>query len=108
MNRVTTDLFERRARRVFLISAIFSFSAFSMATAAQQTPADAAAIDRGRELLAAECGFCHGTNARGGSSGPDLTRSALVQEDENGVQLGAFLRVGRPDRGMPKFDQLTP
>jgi mono/diheme cytochrome c family protein len=78
-----------------------------MATAAQQTPADAAAIDRGRELLGAECGFCHGTNARGGSSGPDLTRSALVQEDEGGKQLGEFLRVGRPDRGMPKFDQLS-
>src|SRR5262249_58004122 len=53
------------------------------------------------------CGFCHGANARGGSSGPDLTRSALVQEDEGGRQLGEFLRVGRPDRGMPKFDQLS-
>jgi len=69
--------------------------------------ADAAAVQRGQQLLAAECGFCHGANARGGSSGPDLTRSALVQEDERGRQLGAFLRVGRPDRGMPKFDQLT-
>ena len=27
-----------------------------------------------------------------------------MQEDEGGKQLGAFLRVGRPDRGMPKFD----
>ena len=73
-----------------------------------QSQADPAAIERGQQLLAAECGFCHGSNARGGSSGPDLTRSALVQEDENGRQLGEFLRVGRPDRGMPKFDQLTP
>ena len=67
-------------------------------------PTDAAAVERGKELLAGQCGFCHGTNARGGSGGPDLTRSVLVQEDENGKQLGAFLQVGRPDRGMPKFD----
>jgi mono/diheme cytochrome c family protein len=51
-----------------------------------------------------QCGFCHGANARGGSGGPDLTRSTIVLEDENGKQLGEFLHEGRPDRGMPKFD----
>jgi mono/diheme cytochrome c family protein len=65
---------------------------------------DAEAVQRGKELLVARCGFCHGSNARGGSSGPDLTRSALVQEDENGKQLGEFLKVGRPERNMPKFE----
>jgi cytochrome c oxidase cbb3-type subunit III len=65
---------------------------------------DPAAVERGQKLLVAECGFCHGSTARGGSSGPDLTRSELVANDENGTQLGDFLRVGRPDRGMPKFD----
>jgi cytochrome c oxidase cbb3-type subunit III len=65
---------------------------------------DQEAVDRGRELFVAQCGFCHGSNARGGQSGPDLTRSALVQDDEAGLQLGAFLRAGRPDQGMPKFD----
>jgi mono/diheme cytochrome c family protein len=68
---------------------------------------DAEAVQRGKELLVARCGFCHGSNARGGSSGPDLTRSPLVQEDENGRQLGEFLKVGRPERNMPKFE-LTP
>ena len=68
---------------------------------------DAEAVQRGQELLVARCGFCHGSNARGGSSGPDLTRSSMVQEDENGKQLGDFLRVGRPERNMPKFE-LTP
>ena len=58
----------------------------------------------GRTLLVARCGFCHGSNARGGSGGSDLTRSPIVQEDENGKQLGEFLKVGRPDRGMPKFE----
>jgi mono/diheme cytochrome c family protein len=66
--------------------------------------ADTAAVERGRQVLGQQCGFCHGANARGGSSGPDLTRSIMVQEDENGKQLGEFLRVGRPDRGMPAFD----
>jgi len=68
---------------------------------------DPEAVQRGQELLVARCGFCHGSNARGGSSGPDLTRSSMVQEDENGKQLGDFLRVGRPERNMPKFE-LTP
>ena len=64
---------------------------------------DPAAVERGQKLLAAECGFCHGPTARGGSGGPDLTRSELVANDENGKQLGEFLQVGRPDRNMPKF-----
>ena len=69
---------------------------------------DTAAVERGQTLHVAQCGFCHGANARGGSSGPDLTRSALVQSDEDGRQLGEFLAVGRPDKGMPKFDLSRP
>ena len=67
---------------------------------------DPEAVDRGSSLFVSQCGFCHGSNARGGSSGPGLTRSELVQDDEGGRQLGAFLRDGRPDKGMPAF-QLT-
>jgi len=68
---------------------------------------DRASVDRGSAIFVGQCGFCHGSNARGGSSGPGLTRSELVQSDEGGRQLGAFLRTGRPDKGMPAF-QLTP
>jgi len=63
-----------------------------------------AAVTRGAEAHTVHCGFCHGTNARGGASGPDLLRSELVLDDVDGQQLGEFLRVGRPDAGMPAFD----
>jgi len=67
-------------------------------------PVDQAAVDRGAQLLVRHCGFCHGSNARGAAGGPDLLRSPIVMEDENGKQLGEFLKVGRPDKGMPKVD----
>lgn len=100
----------RQARKGFFLAifAAFACSVVSGGLAAQQqaltVPKDPAAVERGQEVLTRECGFCHGSNARGGSGGPDLTRSELVQTDEDGRQLGAFLRVGRPDQGMPKFD----
>jgi len=71
---------------------------------AQDSQFDQASVDRGKEVIVNQCGFCHGSNARGGSSGPDLTRSELVQSDEGGKELGAFLRNGRPDKGMPAIE----
>ena len=68
---------------------------------------DRASAERGQTILAANCGFCHGTNARGGAGGPDLTRSPLVQEDQEGHQIGALLKTGRPGLGMPSFAQLS-
>ena len=65
---------------------------------------DQPSVDRGKEVIVNQCGFCHGSTARGGSSGPDLTRSELVQSDEDGKELAAFLRNGRPDKGMPAFE----
>jgi len=82
--------------------------ALGVSLSAQEGQFDQAAVDRGKELLVGQCGFCHGSNARGGSSGPDLTRSELVQSDEGGRELGAFLRNGRPDKGMPAFELTAP
>src|SRR5205807_3527753 len=67
-------------------------------------PFDPVSVDRGEQVLAVHCAFCHGSNARGAAGGPDLLRSPLVMEDEDGRQLGEFLKVGRPDKGMPKVD----
>jgi len=64
-------------------------------------------VERGKTSFVAACGFCHGSNARGGENGPDLLRSVLVLDDEGGKQLGEFLRSGRPANGMPGF-QLPP
>jgi cytochrome c oxidase cbb3-type subunit III len=114
--RVRAEAGTRGTRSALLGSAIAACSAFIIVTAvavgAQQqalTPVtDAAAVERGQKLHVEQCGFCHGANARGGSGGPDLTRSTLVQSDENGQQLSEFLAVGRPDKGMPKFDLPRP
>src|SRR5689334_24271900 len=63
--------------------------------------ADAAAVERGKSQFAQSCAFCHGVNANGGTHGPSLIRSAVVRHDENGNLIGAVIRDGRPDRGMP-------
>jgi len=95
---------QRRACFAFLFLVWFASAAPGAQQQALTAPGDPAAVERGKDLFVEHCGFCHGANARGGSGGPDLTRSVIVQEDENGTQIGAFLRVGRPDRGMPKFE----
>ena len=66
-----------------------------------------AAVERGKNTFFVNCGFCHGANARGGDGGPDLIRSVLVLDDEKGKQLGDFVKIGRPDKGMPNFTSLT-
>jgi cytochrome c oxidase cbb3-type subunit 3 len=58
----------------------------------------------GQTRFGAQCGFCHGRDASGGEGGSDLTRSLLVAEDSRGDKIGALLRTGRMDRGMPAFD----
>jgi cytochrome c oxidase cbb3-type subunit 3 len=69
--------------------------------------ATAAQVDAGRGRFAAQCGFCHGRDAAGGETGPDLTRSAVVAEDVRGNKIGAIVRAGRPDKGMPAFSAIT-
>lgn len=73
-------------------------------TAAQK--ASPAQVEAGRTRFAAQCGFCHGRDAAGGETGPDLTRSAVVAEDVRGNKIGAVVRAGRPDKGMPPFTSI--
>jgi len=65
---------------------------------------DSAAVARGQKLYVVSCGFCHGSTAKGGNSGPDLVRSILALHDEgSGSKIGPVILEGRPDKGMPKF-----
>jgi cytochrome c oxidase cbb3-type subunit 3 len=61
-------------------------------------------IESGASLFQRNCSFCHGRDAGGGESGPDLTRSKLVTEDVDGNKIGSVVRNGRLDKGMPRFD----
>src|SRR5260370_35337657 len=68
-----------------------------------KAPATMEQIQAGKTLFAAQCGFCHGRDAGGGESGPDLMASALVEQDAQGEKIGAVVRNGRLDKGMPAF-----
>lgn len=66
-------------------------------------PADL--VQKGAALFGKDCSFCHGRDAGGGESGPDLTRSRLVRTDVAGDKIGPVVLNGRPDKGMPPFDR---
>ena len=68
---------------------------------------DPAAVERGQKVFSSNCGFCHGSAAQGGDTGPDLVRSALALDDERGDQIGPVILQGRSSKGMPAF-HLTP
>lgn len=62
-------------------------------------------VQQGAALFRQDCSFCHGRDAAGGESGPDLTRSKLVAADVNGNKIAPVIRNGRPDNKMPAFDR---
>ena len=64
---------------------------------------DAAAVERGQKIFSANCSFCHGANAQGGDTGPDLVRSPLALDDERGDKIGPVIEQGRTSKGMPAF-----
>jgi cytochrome c oxidase cbb3-type subunit 3 len=70
------------------------------------TAPDAVAAARGKPLFVAQCSACHGETGRGGI-GPSLIHSSLVLDDDHGEKLAPFLKVGRPDKGMPAFASLS-
>lgn len=65
---------------------------------------DPAAAAQGKDLYGANCAFCHGKEATGGNSGPDLLRSVLLNHDEKGELIGPVIRQGRTSKGMPGFN----
>ena len=75
--------------------------------AVQQVPrspaVDPAAHDRGRALWAIQCVGCHGTQARGSDTGPNIIRTKTVNFDRSsftpGSVLGPYLKAGHPTEG---------
>ena len=50
------------------------------------------AIDRGLPAYNSTCGYCHGDRGKGGKAGPDLIASLVTLHDEDGVQIGQFVK----------------
>jgi cytochrome c oxidase cbb3-type subunit III len=61
-------------------------------------------IAAGKTLYDINCSFCHGADARGGEGGPNLLRSEMVMDDQNGEMIAPVVQNGRPDTAMQKFD----
>ncbi|MGA7110095.1 MAG: cytochrome c, partial [Terracidiphilus sp.] len=72
-----------------------------LATSGPQSPGLSAAGDG---LFQQNCAFCHGRDAMGGETGPDLTQSKLVRTDRTGDAIAQVIREGRPDNKMPAFN----
>ncbi len=79
----------------------------SPAPAQATRPTSRPAPTLGKSLFARDCAFCHGRDAAGGESGPDLTRSRLVARDVRGDKIRAVVHDGRIEKGMPAFATLT-
>lgn len=65
---------------------------------------DSRLAEQGGGLFQQNCAFCHGRDAMGGETGPDLTTSKLVRRDRTGEATAAVVREGRPNNRMPGFN----
>ena len=72
----------------------------ALAQVARSPVVDQAAHDRGRALWASHCIDCHGSQARGSDTGPNIIRTKTVNFDRSaavaGSVLGPFLKAGHP------------
>ena len=72
---------------------------------------DQAAHDRGRALWASHCIDCHGSQARGSDTGPNIIRTKVVNFDRSAAQagsvLGPFLKAGHPTQSQKPSASFT-
>lgn len=66
--------------------------------------------EAGGMLFQQNCAFCHGRDAMGGETGPDLTQSKLVLGDTDGSKITDVVREGKNevDKKMPAFQFSKP
>ena len=79
-------------------------SAASSAAGSAAGVHSSALAEAGGSLFQQNCAFCHGRDAMGGETGPDLTRSKLVQADVDGDKISEVVHNGRPEKKMPAFN----
>ncbi len=93
-------------RMTLLLSALLLTGVFP-ASGQSAKPTSPSRSASGKLLFVRNCSFCHGRDAAGGESGPDLTRSRLVARDVRGDKIRAVVHDGRIGKGMPPFPGLT-
>lgn len=120
MSFLTEPLASRGVFRVLLLvgfalalSQVAPIAGQSTSTTVSQTSPPAhqtyapAVIASGADLFQQNCAFCHGRDAGGGETGPDLTRSQLVTTDIKGENIESVVQNGRVEKGMPAFNFST-
>jgi cytochrome c oxidase cbb3-type subunit III len=70
----------------------------------EHPPSAPAVVAQGKQLFEANCSFCHGSDARGGETGPNLVRAQVVLDDQRGELITPIVQNGIPGKGMPKFE----
>src|SRR5438094_3688530 len=65
-------------------------------------PAPPEQVARGQQLFKSNCSFCHGSDGRGGETGPNLVRDQVVLADQHGELIAPVVQNGIPSR-MPKL-----
>jgi cytochrome c oxidase cbb3-type subunit III len=69
----------------------------------EHAPAPPEQVARGAQIFRSNCSFCHGSDARGGETGPNLVRDVVVLRDQKGELITPIVQNGLPAQGMPKF-----
>jgi cytochrome c oxidase cbb3-type subunit III len=76
--------------------------------AQQRPPGDPEQIKKGGGLYGVYCRACHGPDLRGGDQGgPNLLRSQVVLNDQNGELILPIVQSGRMNPGMPVMPPLN-
>src|SRR5947208_14683126 len=69
----------------------------------ERPPAPPEQVTHGQQVFRSNCSFCHGSDARGGETGPNLVRDQVVLADQQGELITPIVQNGLPAQGMPKF-----
>jgi cytochrome c oxidase cbb3-type subunit 3 len=94
--------YQSRQAPIYAASSGANQSASAPSGTPQTHPSNPSEI--GATVFQENCSFCHGREAEGGETGPDLTRSKLVLSDSGGNKISVIVRNGTPDARMPRFE----